>query len=209
MVGRFFAVAALLVALAASAQAQHYPNRVIKIMLGFPPGGNVDIIAPPPSARDGKRPRPIDCVIENRVGAGGAVAAEAIARGEPDGHTLLMVPSSHPAYGALAKNVKFNVVDDFTWMSVASFYPFIICVKADSRFQSLVQLLDEARAKPGQLKYGSGGVGSILHTTVELIGHQTGTKFLHVPYRGEAPALTGLLTGETSSRPRLGRAALA
>jgi tripartite-type tricarboxylate transporter receptor subunit TctC len=107
-----------------------------------------------------------------------------------------MVPASHPAYGALARNVKFNVVDDFSWISVASFYPFMICVKADSRFQSLAQLIDEARAKPGQLKYGSGGIGSILHTTVELMGHQTGTKFLHVPYRGEAPALTGMLTGD-------------
>jgi tripartite-type tricarboxylate transporter receptor subunit TctC len=195
MIGRLFAAAALLVALAASAQAQNYPNRVIKIMLGFPPGGNVDIIARLLAHEMGKGLGQ-SIVVENRVGAGGAIAAEAIARGEPDGHTLLVVPSSHPAYGALAKDVKFNVVDDFTWISVASFYPFIICVKADSRFQSLAQLIDEARAKPGQLKYGSGGVGSILHTTVELMGHQTGTKFLHVPYRGEAPALTGMLTGD-------------
>ena len=195
MIGRLIAAAALLVALAASAQAQNYPNRIIKIMLGFPPGGNVDIIARI-LAHEMEKSLGQSIVVENRVGAGGAVAAEAIARGEPDGYTLLMVPSSHPAYGALAKNVKFNVVDDFTWISVASFYPFMICVKADSRFQSLTQLIDEARAKPGQLKYGSGGVGSILHTTVELMGHQTGTKFLHVPYRGEAPALTGMLTGD-------------
>ena len=195
MIGRLIAAAALLVALVASAQAQNYPNRIIKIMLGFPPGGNVDIIARM-LAHEMEKGLGQSIVVENRVGVGGAVAAEAIARGEPDGYTLLMLPSSHPAYGALAKNVKFNVVDDFTWISVASFYPFIICVKADLRFQSLTQLIDEARAKPGQLRYGSGGVGSILHTTVELMGHQTGTKFLHVPYRGEAPALTGMLTGD-------------
>ena len=64
------------------------------------------------------------------------------------------------------------MVDDFTWISVASFYPFMICVKADLRFQNLAQLIDEARHKPGQFKYGSGGVGSILHTTVELMGHR-------------------------------------
>ena len=195
MMGRLLAAAALFVALVASAQAQNYPNRTIKIMLGFPPGGNVDIIARV-LAHEMEKSLGQSIVVENRVGAGGAVAAEEIARGEPDGYTLLMVPSSHPAYGALAKNVKFNVVNDFTWISVASFYPFMICVKVDSRFRSLAQLIDEARAKPGQFKYGSGGVGSILHTTVELIGHQTGTKFLHVPYRGEAPALTGLLTGD-------------
>ena len=73
---------------------------------------------------------------------------------------------------------------------------FLICVKSDSRFQTLKQLIDEARAQPGMLKYGSAGVGSILHTTVELIGNQTKTQFLHVPYRGEAPALTGMLTGD-------------
>jgi tripartite-type tricarboxylate transporter receptor subunit TctC len=195
MIGRLIAAAALLVALAASAQAQNYPNRIIKFMLGFPPGGNVDIIARI-LAHEMEKSLGQSIVVENRIGAGGAVAAEAIARGEPDGYTLLMTPSSHPAYGALAKNVKFKVVDDFTWISVASFYPFMICVKADSRFQSLRQLIDEARAKPGQLKYGSGGIGSILHTTVELMGHQTGTKFLHVPYRGEAPALTGMVTGD-------------
>jgi tripartite-type tricarboxylate transporter receptor subunit TctC len=195
MIGRLIAAAVLLVALAASAQAQNYPNRIIKVLLGFPPGGNVDIIARM-LAHEMEKSLGQSIVVENRVGAGGALAAEAIARGEPDGYMLLMVPSSHPAYGALAKNVKFNVVDDFTWISVASFYPFMICVKADSRFQSLTQLIDEARAKPGQLKYGSGGVGSILHTTVELMGHQTRTRFLHVPYRGEAPALTGMLTGD-------------
>jgi tripartite-type tricarboxylate transporter receptor subunit TctC len=195
MIGRLIAAAALLVALAVSAQTQNYPNRTIRIMVGFPPGGNVDIIARM-LAHEMEKNLGQPIVVENRPGVGGAVAAEAVARGEPDGHTLLMVPSSHPAYGALARNVKFNVVDDFTWISVASFYPFMICVKADSRFQSLAQLIEEARTKPGQLKYGSGGVGSILHTTVELMGHQTGTKFLHVPYRGEAPALTGMLTGD-------------
>jgi tripartite-type tricarboxylate transporter receptor subunit TctC len=88
------------------------------------------------------------------------------------------------------------VVDDFSWISVASFYPFMICVKADSRFKTLKQLIDEARTKPGDLKYGSAGVGSILHTTVELMANETKTKYLHVPYRGEAPAITALLQGD-------------
>src|SRR5947208_9373825 len=72
----------------------------------------------------------------------------------------------------------------------------MIAVKADSRLKTIKQLIDEAKAKPGELKYGSAGVGSILHTTVELIGNETKTKFLHVPYRGEAPAITALLQGE-------------
>jgi tripartite-type tricarboxylate transporter receptor subunit TctC len=179
----------------AVAQAQDYPNRLIKVMQGFPPGGNVDIIARL-LTNEMQKTLGQTMVVEAKPGLAGALAAETVARSEPDGYTLLVLPSAHPAYGALSKNVKYKVVDDFTWISTASFYPFLICVRADSRFQSLKQLLDEARAKPGELKYGSAGVGSILHTTVELIGNMTNTKFLHVPYRGEAPAITGLLTGD-------------
>jgi len=176
-------------------QAQDYPNRLIKIIQGFPPGGNVDLIARI-LASEMEKSLGQSIVVEAKPGLAGALAAETVARSDADGYTLLVLPSAHPAYAALAKNVKFKVVDDFTWISVASFYPFMIAVKADSRFKTMKQLVDEAKSKPGELKYGSAGVGSILHTTVELIGNQTNTKFLHVPYRGEAPALTGVLTGD-------------
>jgi tripartite-type tricarboxylate transporter receptor subunit TctC len=194
---RFVAAVAVLVGLSggALAQQQPYPNHIIHMMQGFPPGGNVDIIARilPHEMEKGLGQ---SIVVEAKPGLAGALAAETIARADPDGYTLLVLPSAHPAYAALAKNVKFKAVDDFTWISVASFYPFMIAVKADSRFKTLKQLLDEAKAKPGELKYGSAGVGTILHTTVELMANQTKTKFLHVPYRGEAPALTGLLQGD-------------
>ena len=167
MIGRLVTAVAVVVALAAPAQAQDYPNRLIKFMQGFPPGGNVDIIARI-LAREMEKSLGQSIVIEAKPGLAGALAAEAIARSEPDGYSLLVLPSAHPAYGALSKNVKYKVVDDFTWISVATFYPFMICVKADSRFTTLKQLIDEARADPGKLKYGSAGVGSILHTTVEL-----------------------------------------
>jgi tripartite-type tricarboxylate transporter receptor subunit TctC len=188
-------VATAAVVLAAPSQAQDYPNRVIRIIHGFPPGGNVDLIARI-LGNEMEKTLGQSIVVEAKPGIAGALAAETVARADADGYTLLVVPSAHPAYGALAKNVKFKVVDDFTWVSVASFYPFMIAVKADSRFKTIKQLVDEAKSKPGELKYGSAGVGSILHTTVELLGNQTKTKYLHVPYRGEAPALTGVLTGD-------------
>jgi tripartite-type tricarboxylate transporter receptor subunit TctC len=196
MIRTIAAAAAILAALTASAPAQQpYPNHIIHMLQGFPPGGNVDIIARI-LAHQMEQGLGQSIVVEAKPGLAGALAAETTARSDPDGYTLLVLPSAHPAYAALAKNVKFKVVDDFTWISVASFYPFMIVVKADSRFKTLKQLIDEAREKPGTLKYGSAGVGSILHTTVELIGNQTQTKFLHVPYRGEAPAITGMLTGD-------------
>ncbi len=168
---------------------------MIRLMQGFPPGGNIDLIARL-LAGELQKSMGQTVIVEAKPGAAGSLAAEAVARSEPDGYSLLVLPSAHPAHGALAKNVKYDVVDDFQWISVASFYPFIICVRADSRFKTLQDLLAAAKARPGDLKYGSAGVGSILHTTVELLAHQTKSRFLHIPYRGEALALTGLLTGD-------------
>src|SRR3954468_6887214 len=196
MMKRLVVAMAVLVGLSCGAFAQQvYPNRIIHLMQGFPPGGNVDIIARI-LGHEMEKSLGQSIVVEAKPGLAGALAAETIARAEADGYNLLMLPSAHPAYAALSKNVKFKVVDDFTWISVASFYPFLICVRKDSRFQSLKQLIDEARKSSAGLSYGSAGVGSILHTTVELMANETKTKFLHVPYRGEAPAITGLLQGE-------------
>jgi tripartite-type tricarboxylate transporter receptor subunit TctC len=195
MIKRILGALIVTAALAGTASAQDYPTRLIKFMHGFPPGGNVDVIARLLGA-EMQKGLGQTIVVEAKPGVAGALAAEAVARSEPDGYSLLVLPSAHPAHGALAKKVNYDVVDDFQWISVASFYPFLICVHKDSRLQSLKQLLDEAKAKPGQLKYGSAGVGSILHTTVELMANETKTQYLHVPYRGEAPAITALLQGE-------------
>jgi tripartite-type tricarboxylate transporter receptor subunit TctC len=182
-------------ALPGVAMAQDYPNHPIKFMQGFPPGGNVDIIARL-LGNEISKGLGQSIVVEAKPGVAGSLAAETVARSDPDGYTLLVLPSAHPAHGALAKNVKYKVVDDFDWISVASFYPFIFCVRKDSPIQTLKQLIEEARSHPGTLKYGSAGVGSILHTTVELLGNDTKTKFVHIPYRGEAPAIIGLLQGD-------------
>jgi len=195
MIRKVIGALALLAVLAGAAAAQEYPNRPIKFLHGFPPGGNVDIIARL-LGNEMSKGLGQSIIIEAKPGVAGSLAAETVARSEPDGYTLLIVPSAHPAHGALSKNVSYKVVDDFEWISVASFYPFLICVRKDSRFQSLKQLIDEARKNSAGLTYGSAGVGSILHTTVELMANETKTKFLHVPYRGEAPAITGLLQGD-------------
>jgi tripartite-type tricarboxylate transporter receptor subunit TctC len=195
MIGKLASAVALVVALAAGAQAQEYPTRLIKIVQGFAPGGNVDIIARI-LAQQLQPSLGQSIIVEAKPGAAGSLAADMIARSEPDGHTLLVLPSAHPMHGGLAKNVKYDVVDGFTWVSTASFYPFLICVRSDSRFRTLQQLIEEAHAKPGTLKYASSGPGTGLHTIVELIAHRTKSKFMHVPYRGEGHATTALLAGE-------------
>ena len=171
---RILASLVLLAALIGGASAQDYPNRLIKFIQGFPPGGNVDIIARL-LGNEMSKSLGQSIVVEAKVGAAASLAAEAVARSAPDGYTLLVLASAHPAHGALAKTVPYKVVDDFDWISVASFYPFIICVRADSRFKSLKELIDAARKTPGELKYGSAGVGTILHTTVELLANETKT----------------------------------
>ena len=195
MIRRLLGALAMLGALCCTAPAQDYPNRLIRFVQGFPPGGNVDIIARL-LGNEMSKTLGQSIIVEAKVGVAGSLAAEQVARSDPDGYTLLVLPSAHPAHGALAKKVNYKVVDDFDWISVASFYPFIICVRADSRFKTLKDVIEEARKAPGQLKYASAGVGSILHTTVELIASETKTKYLHVPYRGEAPAIVGVLQGD-------------
>jgi tripartite-type tricarboxylate transporter receptor subunit TctC len=185
----------LLAGLSGAAAAQDYPNRLIKFMHGFPPGGNVDIIARL-LGNEMSKSLGQSIVIEAKPGVAGSLAADFVAKSDPDGYTLLVLPSAHPAHGALSKKVPYKVVEDFEWISVASFYPFLICVRKDSPYQNLKDLIAAARKEPGALKYGSAGVGSILHTTVELMANETKTKYLHVPYRGEAPAITALLQGQ-------------
>src|ERR671930_2742886 len=143
------ALVALVVA-ASAAAAQDYPARPIRFMHGFPPGGNVDIIGRL-LGNEMSKGLGQSIVIEAKPGVAGSLAAETIARSDPDGYTLLVLPSAHPAHGALSKKVNYKVVEDFEWISVASFYPFIICVRKDSRFQTLKQVIDEARQNPGAL----------------------------------------------------------
>lgn len=185
----------VLMALTVSARAQDYPNRLIRLMHGFPAGGNVDVLARVTSEEMSKGlGQPI--VIEAKPGVVGSLAAETVARMAPDGYNLLFLPSAHAVTAAIYKSIKYNAVDDFSWISTVSFYPFILCVRKDSKFQTLADLLKEARARPGGLTYGSTGVGSIHHMTVELLANATRTQYVNVPYRGEGQVLTGILSGD-------------
>jgi tripartite-type tricarboxylate transporter receptor subunit TctC len=186
---------ALVIVSLAQAQ-QDYPNRLIKIIFGSPPGGNLDavtrILAHGIETSTGQH-----VIVESSSpGLGGAAAAVTTARSDPDGYSLLVLSAGFPAYSALSKSTLIRPIDGLTWISLITSYPFMIYVKADSPFRTLAQLIDAARAHPGELKYGSAGAGSLLHTSVELLANKTGVKFLHVPYRGEVPAIMALIAGE-------------
>ena len=185
----------VLLALAAPARAQDYPSRLIKLLQGFPPGGNVEFVARL-LAHEMSKTLGQTVIVEAKPGQAGGLAAEAVAGAEPDGYTLLVVSGAHPAAAAVYKRLKYDPVDGLAWISTASFYPFIICVRRDSRLKSLTDLMASARAAPGKVSSGTAGNGSISHMTTELLARLTAVQFLSVPYRGEAPAVTGLLIGD-------------
>jgi len=176
-------------------RAQDYPNHFLKLVHGFPSGGNVDVLARLMAEEMVKGfGQPI--VVESRPGAVGTLAAEYVARSAPDGYTLLFLPSAHTVTAAIYKSVKYDPVDDFAWISTVSFYPFVLCVRQDSKWQSLQALLQEAKSKPDGLSYGSTGMGSIHHMTIELLSRASHTRFVNVSYRGEGQVLLGILSGD-------------
>jgi tripartite-type tricarboxylate transporter receptor subunit TctC len=192
----FLMAVAALAATAGGAWAQDYPTRPIHLYQGFAPGGNVDTVARLLGSEMSKGlGQPI--VVEAKVGAGGNVAADAVAKATPDGYTLLLAAGAHPASAVLYKALNYKPVDDFAWVSLAATYPFVISVRPDSPIKTLAQLIQAAKAKPDAVSFGSAGVGSIQHMTAELLASEAGVKFLHVPYRGESVAVTALLSKET------------
>jgi tripartite-type tricarboxylate transporter receptor subunit TctC len=180
--------------------AQSFPDRPLRLVVGFAPGGNVDVIARL-LAQEMSKGLGQTIVVESKPGQAGAIAAEMVARAAPDGYTLLLANGAHPVTAALYKSIKFKPVDDFAWISTASFYPFVLCVRKDSKFNTLQELIKAGQSGDSSVSYGSGGVGSIHHMTTELLALATHSRFQHIPYRGEAPGVTGLLSGDVAFMP--------
>src|SRR5215813_11372906 len=176
-----------------AARAQSYPNRLIKLLHGFPPGGNVDVVARL-MAQEMSKGLGQAIIVEGKPGQAASLAAETVVAAEPDGYTLLLVAGLHPAVAAVYRKLKYDPLDGLAWISTVSFYPFILCARKDGKLRSIADLIEAARAKPVGLSSGTAGNGSISHMTTELIAGLAKVKFLSVPYRGEAPALTGLLS---------------
>jgi tripartite-type tricarboxylate transporter receptor subunit TctC len=190
------AAAALPFATAAGrGNAQAYPSRPIRIFQGFGPGGNADTIARLIGNEIAKTlGQPV--VVETRPGAGGNLAAETVAKAPPDGYSLLLVTGGHTVSGAIYRNLPYDPVDGFEMISTITQFPFLFVVRADSPYQTLRALLDAGRAKPDAIAYASAGIGSTHHLTGELLAKMSGVPMLHVPYKGDAAAITSLLGGE-------------
>lgn len=194
-VKRAGAVIAVLMLLTGLAGAQDFPSRPIKVLVGFPPGGGVDttarVVGQALSQDLGQT-----VVVENKPGAAGTLGAAEVARSTPDGYTLLVTPGGHAIFGAMFKSLPFDTVKSFDWISNVVSVPFIVVVPGNSEFKTLADVVAKAKVAPGTVSFGSAGHGTTHHLGLELLGIRTGVKFLHVPYRGDAPLNTALLAGE-------------
>ena len=177
------------------ALAQAYPDRPIKVMQGFAPGGNADNIARTVGMEMSKGLGQ-NIVVEAQAGAGGTIAATTVAKARPDGYTLLLATGGHAVAGAIYNNLAYRTVQDFEMVSTITYFPFLVVVPANSKYASLSALLAAARANPTELSYGTAGIGSTHHLAGELLASMSKTKLLHVPFRGDSASLTALLGGE-------------
>jgi Uncharacterized protein conserved in bacteria len=177
---------------AVSALAQQYPTRPIRFVQGFAAGGNADVITRVLGAEMSKSlGQPV--IFDARVGAGGNIAAEQVARAEPDGYTLLLVTTAHLVSPALYNSLGYDSINDFAFISSVTNVPFFIVTHAESPYKTIKDFVDAAKAKPGTLTIGTAGVGTGQHMGMELFAAATGIKVLHVPFRGDSAAVTGLL----------------
>jgi tripartite-type tricarboxylate transporter receptor subunit TctC len=191
--------AAVMVAAAAQAFAQgdaasHYPNRAVKIIVSAPAGGGLDIAARVIADRLAKMwGQPF--VVENRSGAAGNLGAEAVAQAEPDGYTLLAAqPAPLTTNIVLYKKLNFDPAA-FEPLAIMTSIPNTLAVRLDFPVSSVAELIAYAKANPGKVNFGSQGVGATPHLTGELFARVTGTKLVHVPYRGTAQAVNDLVAG--------------
>lgn len=181
-----------------AAIGQPFPNKALRIIVPVAPGGGADtmtrVMAAGLADRIGHA-----VVIENRGGAGGNVGMEAGARVPPDGYTLTMVYQSLGANPFLYDKLSFDVVKDFAPVSLMVHYQLVLVVNPSVPAANVSELIALAKAKPGTLTYGSSGAGGASHLTFEHFMSRTGTRFSHIPYKGNAPAMTDLMGGRITA----------
>jgi tripartite-type tricarboxylate transporter receptor subunit TctC len=192
---RMLAAGAAVLAAASSASAQPFPSRPVHILVPYAAGGAVDILArtlgDAVSQKWGQ-----SVIIENRPGAGGVIASQALVTSPPDGYTLIVVASGHPTNPFLYEKLPYDTFKDFTPISLLASSPNILLVRADSPFKTLADMIAAAKAKPGSLSYGHAGSGTSTHLAGELLKNLAKIDMSGIPYKGGLPAINDLLGGQ-------------
>jgi tripartite-type tricarboxylate transporter receptor subunit TctC len=190
-----FASALLALALPVMAHAQDYPSRPVTIVVAFAPGAASDIVARAYGARLAERlGKPF--IVENKPGAGSVIAASAVAKAPPDGHTILIAPSGTLTINpALYRNLPYNPTKDFEFVAQTATFPLVLVVNPALPVHSVADLIKFAKEKPGTLTFASSGAGTSIHLTGELFKSVAGIEMTHVPYKGPSLALNDIIAG--------------
>lgn len=192
----YFLISILLLVPTGYSHAQTYPNKPIKLIVPFPPGGPTDIVARPLAQMLGESMKQ-SVIVENKGGAGGSVAADFVAKSPPDGYTIMVgTVGTHAINGSLYRQLPYDMTKDFTPIALVASAPLVIAVPANSNIKTLADLIKEAKAKPDFIAFGTAGNGTPGHLTGALFETATKTKIKHIPYKGSAPAVTDLLGGQ-------------
>jgi tripartite-type tricarboxylate transporter receptor subunit TctC len=188
------AIAAAL--LAAGAFAQAYPAKSVRVIVPFPPGGSADAASRSMAEKlSGMWGQPV--VLEHKPGAGTTIAAAYVAASPPDGYTILFCGAiSHAASANLYRNLGYDAVKSFAALGTISLSPFILVVNPRTKAASVRELIDLAKARPGELNYGSSGNGASPHLAAEMFARAAGVRMVHVPFKGMQPVLVALVSGE-------------
>ncbi len=173
-----------------------YPNRPIRMVVPYPPGGGTDVIARIIQPRLSEALGGTQVIIDNRGGAGGAIGTEAVARSAPDGYTVLFTLSSHTINAALFPKLSFNTENDFSPVSLVASLPQILVAHPDYPAKSAQDIVSLAKSKPDSVMYASVGNGTPGHLAGEMMALSAGVPMTHVPYRGGGPAITDVLAGQ-------------
>jgi tripartite-type tricarboxylate transporter receptor subunit TctC len=181
---------------ACAAWGQAWPNKPIRMVVAFPPGGPTDIVSRVIAQRLSEQLGQ-QVIIDNKPGAGGNIAAELIANAPADGYTLFYNTSAIVIGPALYSKVNYDTLKDFAPVALTASVPMVLAVNPNLPARSVKEFLDLARSKPGQLNYSSSGTGTITHLASAMLSTQTGIQTQHVPYKGSAPGLVDLASGQT------------
>jgi tripartite-type tricarboxylate transporter receptor subunit TctC len=180
------------------AQAQAYPNKPVRVIVVFPPGGSNDVVArivfQKMSEQLGQQ-----FVIENRGGAAGSIGSEVVAQSPPDGYTIMVQSATHVANPHLYKKLPYDALRDFIGITTLARQVGMLVVHPALPARNIRQFIALAKSRPGEVIYGSAGNGSFVHLTMALFASVTGLKMIHVPYKGGGPAGTALVAGETQA----------
>ena len=179
----------------ATAHAQGYPAKPVRIVVGFPAGGSVDLVARLVAP---KLAEALDqsFIVDNRPGATGFIGASAVARSAPDGHTLLMGATGLTAGVSVFAKLPFELMNDFAPVALVAHQPIVLVLHPSLPAKTVAEFIALAKSRPGKLNYASTGTGSASHMATEMFAMMTGVKMGHVPYKGSAPALTDLVGGQ-------------